>query len=544
MTVDINSTPNREDVADASAAASAALAAADAAEAAADSGAASETATEDLKQRSKQDAAAAAPAAQEEAGEDSNGNDHADDSPDDSPDNDEYTEERQDIIPDRIFVGNLPYEVTENDVRNLTPEFEVVSVEIPRKNFFNRSLNKIVLQSKGYGFITYTNAEDAKNAIDSIVGKAISGREIYAKYALPQNKNRFRNLNNNNQNQFPGNFKKGFYGMPNNYNPHFNLRNGGAPPNFYYPPPPPANGSFYAAPPPPPQSIQSANGNSPSYFKPNPQAAAFFPNLNNRNIKPFYPTPIPLNGQPQPQSQQQSQQQQQQQHTLQQQQQQQQLRGFNPHYPRSKEEKQRKLEKGVPSTTTIFVGNLDRNVTVDDLRDFMKELSPQWVKVPRKTLPNDVYKMLKANGVQIQNKGIAFVRFDNEENQKQAIESFNGKDWNGKKLNVTVAINSNDEGSTTATSATAATTSNDNDNDNEAVEGQDQDQDQDQDQAEAEAEDGGKLGDSQSVDIEIEGEPSQVEEAASEIVETVVEEAEDDDDDVEIEVAVSEPVAQ
>ena len=165
----------------------------------------------------------------------------------------------------------------------------------------------------------------------------------------------------------------------------------------------------------------------------------------------------------------------------------------------------------------------------------MKELSPQWVKVPRKTLPNDVYKMLKANGVQIQNKGIAFVRFDNEENQKQAIELFNGKNWNGKKLNVTVAINSNDEGSATATAATT-TTNNDNDNDNEAVE--------DPDQAEAEAENGEKLGDSQSVHIEIEGEPSQVEEAANEIVETAVEEADDDDDDVEIEVVVSESAAQ
>ncbi|GAV28276.1 hypothetical protein PMKS-001746 [Pichia membranifaciens] len=533
MTVDINSTPNKEDVADPSSSSPLTPTSA-----ASDSVAASEKAAEDLKQKSKQDLAPAPPAATAEEEEekeaedapsnDSNGNDH----PDDGPESEEFSEERQDIIPDRIFVGNLPYEVTEDDVRNLTPEFEVVSVEIPRKNFFNRSLNKIVLQSKGYGFITYTNADDAKNAIDSIVGKSISGREIYAKYALPQNKNRFRNLNNN-QNQFPNNFKKGFYGMPNNYNSHFNIRNGGAPPNFYYPPPPP-NGSFYAPPPPPPQSIQTANGNSPAYFKPNPQAAAFFPNLNNRNIKPFYPTSIPLNGQPLPQSQQQSQQQQQQ-HSLQQQQQQQQLRGFNPHYPRSKEEKQRKLEKGVPSTTTIFVGNLDRNVTVDDLREFMKELSPQWVKVPRKTLPNDVYKMLKANGVQIQNKGIAFVRFDNEENQKQAIELFNGKDWNGKKLNVTVAINSNDESSTTAT-PTTTTTNNDYDNDNEAVE--------DPDQAEAEAENGEKLGDSQSVHIEIEGEPSQVEEAASEIVETAVEEAEDDDDDVEIEVVVSESAAQ
>lgn len=551
MTVDLNSTSEiKQDVVDS----------VPAAPSLASSSAPETSQSGDLKQKAKSDSASAvsdkeseepvstdAGAADADAELPANDNDNDNDSNEKTTETNEHIdgeqqenrdapEERQDIIPDRIFVGNLPYEVTEDDVRNLTPEFEVVSVEIPRKNFFNRSLNKIVLQSKGYGFITYTNADDAKNAIDSIVGKSISGREIYAKYALPQNKNRFRSVNNNNQNQFPNNFKKGgFYGMANNFNPHFNIRNGGAPPNFYYPPPPP-NGNFYAPPPPPPQSIQNANGNSaPTYFKPNPQAAAFFPNMNNRNIKPFYPTSVPINGHSQPQSPQQTQHQQHQHQQPNLQQQQQQLRGFNPHYPRSKEEKQKKLEKGVPSTTTIFVGNLDRNVTVDDLRDFMKELNPQWVKVPRKTLPNDVYKMLKANGVQIQNKGIAFVRFENEENQKQAIELFNGKDWNGKKLNVTVAINSNDENNSNTSNNDNDNDNDNNDNDREVVEKGD---------AEGNAEGDAKLDPSQSVHIEIEGEPSQVEEAVNDIVETAAEEADEDDDDVEIEVAVSESPSQ
>lgn len=384
----------------------------------------------------------------------------------------ENGEERQDIIPDRIFVGNLPYDVTEDEVRNLTPEFDVVSVEIPRKNFFNRAINKVVLQSKGYGFITYTNADDAKHAIDSIEGKAISGREIYAKYALPQKKDKFKNsnqnLNHTNSNQFNNNFRRnngngnGFYPPPGtpNFNPHFNR---GPPPpgGFYYAPAPPAG--FYQPPP---------SGAPGGVFKLNPQAASFFPSLANRNIKPFYPTPII--GQHQQQ-----------------------------HIRRSKEEKQKKLEKGIPSTTTVFVGNLERDVTVDDIREFMKELNPQWIKVPRKTLPNEVYRMLKANGVQIQNKGIAFVRFENEENQKKAIELFNGKEWNGKKLNVTIAINSNDE-----------------EENEEGTPNQVQ---------------------HESIEIKMEGSPEELNDAVNDIIETAVIEAEEDDedDDIEIEVNVS-----
>ncbi|GME81927.1 unnamed protein product [Ambrosiozyma monospora] len=109
---------------------------------------------------------------------------------------------------------------------------------------------------------------------------------------------------------------------------------------------------------------------------------------------------------------------------------------------RTKEEKQKRLDDGTPSKTTIFVGNLDRNVNLQDLKELLAELEPQWVRVPRKILPQHLYQKLRAQGIPIQNKGIAFVRFANEENQKKAIELFNGREFKGKPLNVTVAIDS------------------------------------------------------------------------------------------------------
>lgn len=314
------------------------------------------------------------------------------------------------IIPDRIFVGNLPYDVAEDDVRNLTPEFNVVSVEIPRKNFFDRELGDYVVQSKGYGFITYTNSEDAAVAIKSIAGKVISGREIYAKYALPQNKHRLKGRGFQFQ-KFP------FPPMP------FDAK-GAIGPFFSQP--------FYPAMPMPMPNFKAPiththnfkgedNDNSletetldqnENQTRHNQISPIHF-SSEMANVKPFFPTPTII-GRP------------------------------IDHFAIRKEEKQRRLANGVPSELTVFVGNLEKNVTADHLREFFKELQPQWIKVPRQSFPPQIYKMMRENG-NIQNKGIAFVRFEDHQTQQKAISLFDGKEFRGKRLNVTVAINTNDE---------------------------------------------------------------------------------------------------
>ncbi|OUT21341.1 hypothetical protein CAS74_003457 [Pichia kudriavzevii] len=372
-------------------------------------------------------------------------------------------EQQQEIIPDRIFVGNLPYEVTEEDVRNLTPEFEVVSVEIPRKTYLNRALNRTFLQSKGYGFITYTNADDAKMAIDSI--------KSTPKYALPQNKEKFKQQQQQQQ-QHPHHHQHqhqqqqqlqqngGF--MPYQQYPRF-ARFQGTPRYHqgqrpihqmqFYAQPPPGVEYYYSQPPshvPAPQGVYSpkqqqqqqqqqqpyqvpeshqqapmqdqAEEHGETCDSVQPVDRKFFDSLPKETIKPFIPQPIAIFAPPY-----------------------QTIPLYSQHQQQSREDKQRRLENGVPSKTTIFVGNLERNLTVEDVGDFMKELNPINIKVPRKVLPPDVYRMLKLQGIAIQNKGIAFVRFSNEESQKRAIDMFNGKVWKGKKLNVTIAINVNDD---------------------------------------------------------------------------------------------------
>ncbi|GME82717.1 unnamed protein product [Ambrosiozyma monospora] len=122
----------------------------------------------------------------------------------DNPTTDQNQQEQQipdapRTVPERIFIGNLPYAVTEDQVRGLT-DLEIVSVEIPQKQFFDKVKGEYILQSKGYGFITFTSEADATKAIETINGKFIGEREIYAKTAVPQNPfRRHNNYNNNDQ---------------------------------------------------------------------------------------------------------------------------------------------------------------------------------------------------------------------------------------------------------------------------------------------------------------------------------------------------------
>lgn len=89
------------------------------------------------------------------------------------------------IIPDRVFVGNLPYAVSEEQVASLTPALPVLAVEIPRRHYHHPA-GQVLLQSKGYGFVTYACQAHAEQALAQIAGQRIDGREVYARHALPQ----------------------------------------------------------------------------------------------------------------------------------------------------------------------------------------------------------------------------------------------------------------------------------------------------------------------------------------------------------------------
>lgn len=78
-----------------------------------------------------------------------------------------------------IYVGNLPYSVTETDLRQTFSEFgEVSSVSLINDKFTG--------ESKGFGFIEMANNTHADAAIKGLNGRDMKGRNITVNQAKPK----------------------------------------------------------------------------------------------------------------------------------------------------------------------------------------------------------------------------------------------------------------------------------------------------------------------------------------------------------------------
>ncbi len=78
-----------------------------------------------------------------------------------------------------IYVGNLSYDATEDDLKKVFEEYgEIESVKIITDRYSGRS--------KGFGFVGMPNEEEARAAIDALNGKEMMGREIKVNEAKPR----------------------------------------------------------------------------------------------------------------------------------------------------------------------------------------------------------------------------------------------------------------------------------------------------------------------------------------------------------------------
>ena len=78
-----------------------------------------------------------------------------------------------------IYVGNLHYDVTEDYLKTVFGEFGVVdSAKI--------IIDKYSGKSKGFGFIEMSSEEEAQNAIPTLNGKDMDGRELTVNEAKPR----------------------------------------------------------------------------------------------------------------------------------------------------------------------------------------------------------------------------------------------------------------------------------------------------------------------------------------------------------------------
>ncbi len=83
----------------------------------------------------------------------------------------------------KIYVGNMSYEVQEEDLREAFGKFgQVDSVSIINDKFSGRS--------KGFGFVEMASKEEGQAAIEGLNGKDLKGRALNVNEARPQEKSR------------------------------------------------------------------------------------------------------------------------------------------------------------------------------------------------------------------------------------------------------------------------------------------------------------------------------------------------------------------
>ena len=80
-----------------------------------------------------------------------------------------------------MYIGNLSYNVTEDDLKVLFSEYgEVVSVNIMTDRFSR--------QPKGFGFVEMPNNSEADKAIKALNGSELKGRNIKVSQAEQRRK--------------------------------------------------------------------------------------------------------------------------------------------------------------------------------------------------------------------------------------------------------------------------------------------------------------------------------------------------------------------
>jgi cold-inducible RNA-binding protein len=89
----------------------------------------------------------------------------------------------------KLFVGGLPYSITDDELQALfAPAGQVVSAKV----IIDRETNR----SKGFGFVEMASEEEAKAAIEKLHDTEVGGRMIAVSEAKPQERRERPAFNN------------------------------------------------------------------------------------------------------------------------------------------------------------------------------------------------------------------------------------------------------------------------------------------------------------------------------------------------------------
>ncbi len=78
----------------------------------------------------------------------------------------------------KVYVGNLPFSIDDEGLRKAFETYgEIEEISVIKDKFSGRS--------KGFGFVTFKNDDDAKKAIEEMNDKEVEGRALKVNEAKP-----------------------------------------------------------------------------------------------------------------------------------------------------------------------------------------------------------------------------------------------------------------------------------------------------------------------------------------------------------------------
>ncbi len=79
----------------------------------------------------------------------------------------------------KLFVGNLSFNTTENDLQNAFGAHGTVTEA-------NLMMDRMTNRPRGFGFVTMSTAEEAQKAIAALNGRELDGRTLTVNVARPR----------------------------------------------------------------------------------------------------------------------------------------------------------------------------------------------------------------------------------------------------------------------------------------------------------------------------------------------------------------------
>jgi len=78
----------------------------------------------------------------------------------------------------KLYVGNLPFTMSEEDLQEVFADYNPTSVKL--------IIDRDTGRSKGFGFVEFGSKDEGEKAIDALNESQVSGRAIIVNEARPQ----------------------------------------------------------------------------------------------------------------------------------------------------------------------------------------------------------------------------------------------------------------------------------------------------------------------------------------------------------------------